>query len=395
MKVIGDYCYMGSEAKNHGMQIFDMRKLLTIHPDTDCVDDKYCTVLSWDRLYLGNKDYKVGASHNIVANEESGFVYLVGGSNGCNGGLHVVDVSDPLSPTTAGCFGGDGYSHDAQCVNYKGPDTEFQYSEICFSFNADTVTIVDVTDKSNMKIISRIGYEDVEFTHQGWLSSDHSHVVFGDEVDELRGYDRTRTLVVNVEDLRNPKQVQHYIGTNAAIDHNQYVVEATLEAHGYDSSLYGDLDLIFQANYGAGLRILQVKNYDTADFVEVGYFDIYPRSNSAAFDGAWSNFPYFRSGLVAISGTGQGLFLVKANLEDAVDTPTPTCLDQSVQYQDKKKKNCAWVGKVKPGKHQFTRRRTKKRCRKIHLDGKPLSHWCHETCGLVGLGVCASLDRGK
>ena len=47
-----------------------------------------------------------------------------------SGGLHAVDVSDPLNPTFAGCFGDDGYVHDAQCTIYTGPDTEHQDKEV-------------------------------------------------------------------------------------------------------------------------------------------------------------------------------------------------------------------------------------------------------------------------
>ena len=41
------------------------------------------------------------------------------------GGLHVVNVNDPRNPQFAGCFGDDGYVHDAQCVNYHGPDARY------------------------------------------------------------------------------------------------------------------------------------------------------------------------------------------------------------------------------------------------------------------------------
>lgn len=50
----------------------------------------------------------------------------------CNvaGGLHVVDVSNPLEPKFAGCFGGDGYVHDAQCLIYRGPDVNYYGQEV-------------------------------------------------------------------------------------------------------------------------------------------------------------------------------------------------------------------------------------------------------------------------
>ena len=40
----------------------------------------------------------------------------------CAGGLHMVDISNPTAPTFAGCYGADGYTHDAQCVIYSRPD---------------------------------------------------------------------------------------------------------------------------------------------------------------------------------------------------------------------------------------------------------------------------------
>jgi hypothetical protein len=42
--------------------------------------------------------------------------------------------SEPLNPQFVGCYGEDGYTHDAECVTYTGPDTEFQGQEICFAY---------------------------------------------------------------------------------------------------------------------------------------------------------------------------------------------------------------------------------------------------------------------
>lgn len=58
------------------------------------------------------------------------------------------------------------YTHDAQCVIYHGPDKRYQGKEICFAYNEDTLTIVDVSDKSDMKLISRMSYNDAQYTHQ-------------------------------------------------------------------------------------------------------------------------------------------------------------------------------------------------------------------------------------
>ena len=40
----------------------------------------------------------------------------------------MIDVSDPTNPQFSGCYGGDGYTHDAQCVIYHGPDSRSAFS---------------------------------------------------------------------------------------------------------------------------------------------------------------------------------------------------------------------------------------------------------------------------
>jgi hypothetical protein len=48
--------------------------------------------------------------------------------------------------------------------------------------------------------------------------------------------------------------------------------------------------------------------------VETKFFDTYPTSNSARFDGAWSVYPYFASGSIVISDIDRGLFVVRDHL---------------------------------------------------------------------------------
>jgi hypothetical protein len=48
-----------------------------------------------------------GSSHNIVINEDSGFLYGVG-TKTCAGGLHMVDIREPANPEFVGCYSEDG-----------------------------------------------------------------------------------------------------------------------------------------------------------------------------------------------------------------------------------------------------------------------------------------------
>jgi len=96
--------------------------------------------------------------------------------------------------------------------------------------------------------------------------------------------------------LNNPTYQGFHAGRSAAIDHNNYVLG----------------EFVYQANYRAGLNVLKIgNNLDNADFLEAGYFDIFPSSNSNSFNGAWSTYPYYPSGSIVVSGIEQGLFVVK------------------------------------------------------------------------------------
>ena len=73
----------------------------------------------------------------------------------------MIDISTPTQPAFVGCFAdtstgrfGTGYSHDAQCVIYRGPDADYQGREICLGSNENALSIADVTDKDNPVRIS-------------------------------------------------------------------------------------------------------------------------------------------------------------------------------------------------------------------------------------------------
>ncbi|MDE2995803.1 MAG: choice-of-anchor B family protein [Bacteroidota bacterium] len=297
MKVFQNHVYIVADGSGqHGMQVFDLTRLRDVtEPQTFEVD-----------AFYGD----IGSAHNIVINEETGFAYAVGVNSGgetCGGGLHMIDINDPVNPTFVGCFGhegtgraGTGYSHDAQCVTYAGPDTEHAGKEICFGGNETAVSIADVSDKSNPIALSTAEYPNAGYTHQGWLTDDHEFFYVNDELDEISGeQSRTRTLIFDVRDLDDPILVQEMMGTTAASDHNLYVRG----------------NYMYQSNYSAGLRILDIS--DPANPLEVGYFDVNPvGDNEAGFNGTWSNYPYFESGTILVTGIESGLFMLKKKQVD-------------------------------------------------------------------------------
>ncbi len=284
IKVYNDHAFIvadGSGNKSHGLQIYDLSQLRQVTPGA---------TLS-ETAHFGG----FGNAHNIAINEDTGYAYVVG-SNQCSGGLYMIDISNPMAATYAGCFSADGYTHDAQCVKYNGPDIRYSDREICFGYNEDTITIVDVSNKSSPVQISRTGYSSSRYTHQGWLLDDtQSFLVVNDELDESSGsVNNTTSYIFDVSDLRNPVEKGRYVGPHSAIDHNLYTRD------GY----------VFETNYRAGLRILSTEEIAAGTMQEVAYFDTIPGSNSAQFSGMWSSYIYFESGNVVVSDIGNGLFVL-------------------------------------------------------------------------------------
>lgn len=266
IKVIKDYAYIGSEANGHGIQIFDLKKLLNIKKPKVFSKEKDIT------LFTG-----VGATHNIVAHPEVDMIYGVGGRSGanarnttCAGGFFMVDVKNPEKPVSPGCVGQDGYVHDAQCVIYKGPSRKYRNREICFSFNEDTMTVMDMTNKKDPKVVSRTPYFGNAYSHQGWLvDEDMTYLLLDDELDEQNrvgpaANGHTTTYIFNVADLENPINTGLFQSPARSIDHNQYVIDG----------------LSYQANYGSGLRIVDVSSIPQDptgnSVVENGFFDCHP-----------------------------------------------------------------------------------------------------------------------
>ena len=290
MKVYLDHAFIVTEASGNGMQVFDLAQLRTVSSPP--------VTFSETAHYAGFSD-----AHNIAINEDSGFAYAVG-TDTCEGGLHMVNIQNPTNPTSAGCFSDDGYTHDAQCVNYAGPDPDHQGAEICFNSNLDTLTIVDVTNKAAPRLLSRTGYSGAEYTHQGWLTEDHAYFLLGDEFDERRTGSRgTTTYLWDVSDLDSPRLTGTHASTTNAIDHNQYV-----------NGKY-----TFQSNYEAGLRILDVTDIANGGLTEVAFFDMVPNHDSPrSYTGTWGNYPFFDSGVVIVSVRKQGLFILRPNLVDRI-----------------------------------------------------------------------------
>jgi len=329
VKIYQDHAFVVSEASEHGMQVFDLSELREL--------DGSSIVSLEETVHFDG----FGKAHNIVIDEQSGFAYVVGanqdGFDGqCGGGLYMIDITSPTAPVDAGCFGGadpvqpeqgteyptSAYVHDAQCVTYDGPDTDYVGQQLCVSSDGqvdetglDFLAIADVTDKDNVVQVARIEYAEPGYAHQGWLSEDHRYFFLNDEFDEFTNDSQTRTLVFDLVDLEQPVQIGVFENPSLAVGHNAYVLGG----------------LLYMANYTSGLRVVDL-NADEQGVITVGgmeevsFLDTYPDDDAfpfededparagfgvPAFSGAWSNYPFFESANIVVSDIERGLFIVR------------------------------------------------------------------------------------
>ena len=301
IKVYKNYAYIVADgAAQHGMQVFDLTRLRNVPgaPQTFRPDTTY---------------HRVASAHNIVIDTVSGFAFATGANSGgetCGGALHMIDIREPRTPRFAGCFSDPqtgiqhtGYTHDAQCVVYTGPDSTYRGRQICINSSETAIGVADVTDKGNPKAISRASYPNVGYTHQGWFSEDQRYFYVNDEGDEVSGtVQGTRTLIWDLADLDDPVVASEYISDNKSSDHNLYIKG----------------NLMYQSNYESGLRILDIS--DPVKPRLVAHLDTTPTGEEDApgFNGSWSNYPFFKSGTIVVSSIGEGVFLVQGPVRPAI-----------------------------------------------------------------------------
>ncbi|MCH6258405.1 choice-of-anchor B family protein [Puniceicoccaceae bacterium K14] len=288
VKTIGD----GTFNTNHGIQIFDLTILKNVESPP---------------VIFSSSDHSdaLMAAHNIAINEQTGTAIAMGVTlmNGNQGrakyAFLLLDLNEPTSsPSFAPLkFDRESYTHDAQIVTYSGPDKDHHGKEIAFCSNDDVLAIIDLKTNQFPQYLSSTTYPQVGYIHQGWLTEDQRYFVNNDELDEqlYPGLIETaRTHIWNVEDLDNPQYIGfHDLGLNTS-DHNLFIHN----------------NLLYEANYTAGIRVYDLTRIAEGKLLEVAHLDTEPAITvSNSFDGAWGIYPFFKSGTIIASDKFQGLII--------------------------------------------------------------------------------------
>jgi choice-of-anchor B domain-containing protein len=276
IKVFGTHVYSVSEGGS-GIQVFNVANI-----DAG-------TVANLGTVTTGGDT----ATHNVAIDTVSGYLYRTGGGNN---GLRMYNLNaNPAVPALVGTWS-NKYVHDAQVITYtSGPLAGKQIAYCCSGFNGGFdntgLSIVDVTNKNAPVVLDEVFWPGAQYSHQVWLSPDLQLAYLNDELDE-NGIKTTTTYVINVADPSNAFLVGSFTNGNQAVGHNNYTTA----------------DRLFAANYRSGLRIFDLGANPTNP-PEEAWFDTYPEDDDDAFNGLWSVYPYFESGVVIGSDLERGLFV--------------------------------------------------------------------------------------
>lgn len=286
IKVFKNVAYIVADVPtNHGMQLFNLTQLRHVASPP--------VVFSETAHYDG-----FGPGHNLWINDDSGFLYAFR-TDTCNAGIHMLDINQPLTPVFAGCLlEADAPLSDGQCLIYEGPDADYLGRELCFVGSDDNVAIVDVTNKVTPTTVADFTYTGLQRAHQGSLTADHRYWLLSDTMDEMESGHPTRTHIFDLLDLDAPSVLGFHEHATSSRDHNLYVVGQNA----------------IQANFKAGLRILDTGELPSTILNEVAFFDVDPSSDSVATSGAWTAYPWWRDETVSVSSTDGGLFMLGRSL---------------------------------------------------------------------------------
>ena len=311
VRVFDNHAYIGSEAvaedlSGFGVQIVDLTQFRGATGPIDVA-------------MAGHIDDMTN-SHNLSLNVDSGRLYVVGSVVGLQqcaiedwplpvngeGGAIVYDLnSDPANPEFIGCLDNDGYTHDIQCVTYRGPDRDYRNHEICIGSNEDSIGVYDATDMSDPQLIANVVYQPFPFfnpeteapnfyTHQGWLNGKQDIFFLNDELDEFFSGQTRTTYIFDFSDLDNIELINDFTEGESSIDHNHFV----------------DRQRLYQSNYTAGLWIYDTWLADDGVLDFRGSFDVFPASDDTVFAGTWGNYPFFSKNKVIVTSSDEGMFVL-------------------------------------------------------------------------------------
>jgi choice-of-anchor B domain-containing protein len=267
MKTYSHYAYIVTDVTGGvGVQIVDLQYL----------PDSVHFVRNW--TFPGLSDV-----HTI--SQSGPYLYLNGGDATPNGGIAVVDITDPVNPVKRGIWD-NKYVHDCRIVENRIFACNINSSD------GGTVTVIDAWDKDNLVTLGSWANAPNPGPHNCAVTDNRKYCLV---TDEINGNPRL-LKIWNIQNLSNVTQVATW----------QPTAIATSIVHNVE--VYGNYAVI--AHYTAGVRVVNITNPATP--TEVAWYDTYPSNNGFTYDGCWGVY-MLPSGKIIASDRQTGLYVLKTN----------------------------------------------------------------------------------
>ncbi len=212
-------------------------------------------------------------AHNIFIAD--GYAYIFGHGSG----FRILDLADPENPVEVGSWE-TAYFHDGYVKN----DTLYG----CALYGG-SLFIVDVSEKTNPVTMVEYNYSTYG-AHAVWVSGNSKYAIMADEI--VGGY-------INIVDIQDFNNINHLA--------TWYPDEPQAESKSVHNVFWKD-DLLYISYYVYGTRVVDMS--DPANPQEVGYYDFYP-GQEGLFRGNWGTYPYTANGLIySTDFSGNGFFVM-------------------------------------------------------------------------------------
>jgi choice-of-anchor B domain-containing protein len=287
------YAYVTTEAANSGLQTIDMSDL----PRTAVLASTNHSTSSQHTLYVSNIDYATNTALPGVTPR----LYLAGTKGGGTGiGSWVAySLAAPSQPNFVDGTSIGGYMHDSTSLLV----TDSRAMQVCgrpvctvlVDFNVEQVQLWDVTNELQAVFLGSATNPNNAYIHSGWPTTNGSHVIFHDEVEEIRYGLPTRLYTLDLANLNAPTVQVSHTGPTSTTDHNGYMRGTSY----------------YVSHYRRGVVVYDAANPNA--LVEIANFDNYvtPSSNIAGTDGTWGVYPFLPSGTLLVSDIENGLFVLR------------------------------------------------------------------------------------
>lgn len=274
IKVWGDYAYVTCDQGDDGLMVIDLSNL----------PNGITYYLYRPELTLPSATDTLERAHNIWI-DENGIAYVSGANVGNRGVLFFDVATTPGTPVYLGAVDAE-YAHDC----FARGDTLYT-ADIYGGY----FSVYDVSNKATPVFLGSQTTPSL-FAHNLWLSDDSRTLFTTDEKPDA---------FVGAYDVSDPSNIQEL---------DRFRPDSTLGQGVIPHNVHVWDDYLIISYYTDGCIIVDASR--PHNLIEVGNFDTYLPANTG-FNGAWGAYPYFPSGLVAISDIGNGLYILQPNYQRA------------------------------------------------------------------------------